>query len=419
MSKPAQASPSETAPLLPLDAGQSALQSELAAAHLALAQAEERLRVAEAASRAKTQFLAAASHDLRQPLHALGLFTESLRNRPHAPEQQLLVDNIHAAVASLDTLFTALLDLSHIEAGGVQVQSRDFQIEELWRRLRVHFDPVAFDKGLALHWRGGHRWAHADPVLVERIVRNLVANALRHAADGGVLVAARVRGDHLLLQVWDSGEGIAPVDQHRVFEEFVQVGPAVRSADAGPRRGLGLGLAIVRRLAALMEAPIGLRSVPGKGSVFSLRLPLGPRGPLPVHTGAEALLTQTLSQRRIVVVEADAAQRQHLAALLARWGGVVKAIEALPMEIPAGQPAPDLLIVGLPPADGQDLTTLAARIRSSLRGPVPITFLGGSAVALAADLPAGVHRLGKPVQPNRLRALLAHQLPASVSQPSV
>lgn len=413
MPNPAQDRPSPSASQPAGDPALVQLQADLAAARLALAEAEQRLQAAEAASRAKTQFLASASHDLRQPLHALGLFTEALRSRTHETEQQALVDNIHAAVASLDSLFTALLDLSHIEAGGVQVQACDFLIEDLWRRLRVHFDPVAFDKGLALHWRGGRHRVHADPVLVERIVRNLVANALRHCEDGGVLVAARPRGDHLLLQVWDSGEGIANADQVRVFDEFVQVGAQARGVEGGARRGLGLGLAIVRRLAALMDAPIGLRSVPGKGSVFSLRLPLGPRKPWTAAAGAEVPLTQTLSQRRMVVVEADTAQREELCALLTSWGGLVKTVGALPLAMPPGEPLPDLLIVGLAAADGSDLPALVGRIWSDLGGPVPITLLGGAVAAGAPDLPAGVHRLGKPLQPNRLRALVAFQLSAA------
>ena len=265
--------PTPTSPL-PAASGLP-LEQQVSALHAQLAEARQALEKAESANLAKTRFLAAASHDLRQPLHALVLFAEALQSRPQAPEQQRLVDNIAAAVSSLDGLFSALLDLTRIDAGGLQARPCDFALDELWQRLRVHFEPVAFDKGLALRLRGGQHRVHADPVLVERIVRNLTANALRYTEDGGVLLAARRRGAHVLLQVWDSGLGIAAADQQRVFDEFVQVGEATRATEPGARRGLGLGLAIVKRLAGLMGADIGLQSVPGRGSVFSLRLPLG------------------------------------------------------------------------------------------------------------------------------------------------
>ena len=163
---------------------------------------------AEVANRAKTQFFTAASHDLRQPLHAMGLFAEALRARAHDPEVAQLVNSINESVDALEGLFSELLDISRIDSGGVAVHPESFELAEIFRKVRLHFEPAAFEKGLALRIRGGRHVALADPLLVERIVRNLVSNAIRYTEDGSVLLACRRRGGRLLLQVWDTGPGI-------------------------------------------------------------------------------------------------------------------------------------------------------------------------------------------------------------------
>ncbi len=241
--------------------------------------AEAARAAAEAATRAKTQFLAAASHDLRQPLHALGMFVAALRAKTQDPQTRPLVDKMGQALDAMDGLFAELMDLSRLDAGAVPVRPSEVPLEGLFARLRLHFEPVAFDKGLALTLRGGQRRVHADPLLLERILRNLLTNAIRYTCDGGVLLVARQRGQQVLLQVWDSGVGIAPQDQQRIFDEFVQVQAVAEGVESVRRNGLGLGLAIVRRLAALMQVPISLRSVPGRGTVFSLVLPVSAPGP--------------------------------------------------------------------------------------------------------------------------------------------
>jgi len=390
---------------------------KLLAARLA---ADRERQQAEAASQAKTRFLAAASHDLRQPLHALSLFANALRDRSHEPDRQRLVDNIAEAVSTLEDLFTELLDISRIDSGAIEVRPTDFHVEVLWRRLRLHFEPVAFDKGLAFTQRGGQHVVHADPVLVERIVRNLTANAVRYTEDGGVLLAARRRGDRVLLQVWDSGVGIAPADQARVFDEFVQVGPARRAGEPGRQRGLGLGLAIVRRLSELMDAPLELVSIPGHGTRLTLSLPLG-RGAAaaPAQAMLPAMLGPTLDQRRIVVVERDAACRAELQVLLSGWGAEVEDFDdAAACELrccaQSGSPnSPDLLVVGSPEGidDPTEAATLA-RLHGLFGAAVPVLHVGG-APALPPHGGTAMRdpeRLGKPLQPNRLRAMVAYKL---------
>jgi K+-sensing histidine kinase KdpD len=212
-------------------------------------------REAEVANRAKTQFFTAASHDLRQPLHAMGLFAEALRQKNHDVEVAHLVNSINESVDALEGLFSQLLDITRIDSGGVEVEPRHFAMGDLFRKLRLHFEPIAFEKGLALRFRGDARIAHADPLLVERIARNLVSNAIRYTSDGSVLVSCRRRNGRLLLQVWDTGTGIDAREQSRVFEEFYQV-PGVERSLQHERRGLGLGLAIVLAVTAFAPAPL-------------------------------------------------------------------------------------------------------------------------------------------------------------------
>ncbi|MEO5698029.1 MAG: HAMP domain-containing sensor histidine kinase, partial [Burkholderiaceae bacterium] len=163
---------------------------------------------AEVANRAKTQFFAAASHDLRQPLHAMGLFAEALRQRTHDPEVAQLVNSINESVDALEGLFSELLDITRIDSGGVEVDPQSFSVADIFRKLRLHYEPTAFEKGLGLRFRGARHVALADPLLVERILRNLLSNAIRYTVDGSVLLSCRRRGERLLLQVWDTGPGI-------------------------------------------------------------------------------------------------------------------------------------------------------------------------------------------------------------------
>jgi len=251
--------------------------------HVEKAAADQARREAETANRSKTQFFAAASHDLRQPLHALGLFAEALRQRVGAGadvEVAHLVHSINGSVDALEGLFSELLDITRIDSGGVEARPEHFPCEAMFARLKLHFEPTAFEKGLALHFHGARHVGFADPVLVERIVRNLLSNAIRYTADGGVVVAARTRGDRLRLEVWDTGLGIREHEQERIFDEFYQVAYDAPPLDPAQRKGLGLGLAIVRRLARVIEAPLELRSTPGRGTVFALTIPLG-RPPRP------------------------------------------------------------------------------------------------------------------------------------------
>ena len=312
------------------------LRAEKRTAEAARAQAEEARLEADIANRAKTQFFAAASHDLRQPLHAMGLFAEALRQRTREPEVAHLVNSVNESVDALEGLFSELLDITRIDSGGLEVRPEHFEMGEILRKVRLHFEPTAFEKGLALRLRGGRHAVHADPLLVERIVRNLVSNAIRYTEDGSVLVSCRRRSGRLLVQVWDTGVGIAAADCGRVFEEFYQV-PGAAQPTHEHRKGLGLGLAIVARLASLMEAPLSVRSALSRGSVFTLSLPVGqaPRA-APTLPPRKGPIDITLTGRLVVIVEDEPAVREGLAVLLAGWGATLAAFGSVAEVKPVG-----------------------------------------------------------------------------------
>ncbi|HEX6364171.1 MAG TPA: ATP-binding protein [Albitalea sp.] len=374
---------------------------------------------AEVANRAKTQFFTAASHDLRQPLHAMGLFAEALRNKIHDEEVAQLVNSINGSVDALEGLFSELLDITRIDSGRIDVQPQSFEVGDILRKLKLHFEPTAFEKGLALRLRGGRHIAHADPVLVERIVRNLVSNAIRYTDDGGVLVSCRRRGDTLRLQVWDTGVGIPEAERSRVFEEFYQV-PGTGAPSPQQRKGLGLGLAIVKRLAELMNAPLALCSQPGRGTVFTLELPVGKAvRPAVAAVSAKRASSLTLDGRLIVVVEDEPAVRSGLEALLRGWGATLASFDSVAAartwaaQVDPPLPRPDLLIVDYRLENGLNGVDALNALRGRF-GPVPaIVVTGSTMTGLEQEAhDKDFHLLIKPVVPNKLRAMIAFKLNA-------
>ena len=385
--------------------------------------ADEARRAAEIANRAKTQFFTAASHDLRQPLHAMGLFAEALRQRVHEPEVAQLVNSINESVDALEGLFSELLDITRIDTGGIEVHEQHFEVGDILRKLRLHFEPAAFEKGLTLRLRGGRHVVFADPLLVERILRNLVSNAIRYTNDGSVLVSCRRQGERVLLQVWDTGVGIREPEQKKIFDEFYQV-PGGRVVDPEQRKGLGLGLAIVKRLAQLMNAPLGLRSHPGRGTVFTLELPPGkaPRAPAQMLPG-KGPVGITLAGRLIVIVEDEPAVRAGLEVLLRGWGAGIKAFESVAESAAWAATCdpevvqPDLLIVDYRLEEGRTGVDAITVLRQRFGSKVPAILVTGSTMT-GHEKDAQVHDfhlLIKPVVPNKLRAMIAFKLGVKVA----
>jgi len=372
---------------------------------------------AEAANRAKSRFLAAASHDLRQPMHAMGLLASALRHKKLDADAARIVASINESVDALEEQFSQLLDQSRIESGTVEVRARCFAMSELYRKLRLRFEPLAFEKGLALRFRGDAQLVHTDPLLLDRIVNNLVSNAVRYTRDGTVLVGCRRRGDRLLLQVWDTGDGIHEQDQKRVFDETHQWSDS-RFEDAPHRQRQGLGLSIVRGLSELIGAPVSLRSSRGCGSVFTVDLPVGrPTDALDAEPLAHESPSTTLDAHSIVVIEDDEAVRRGLESLLTGWGARVHSFDSLASCLKWAVSSytvvrPDLVVVDYWLESGVNGVDALAALREQFGTDIPGILISAAALS-ATDIHSRierVHLLVKPVVPVKLRALITHTI---------
>jgi signal transduction histidine kinase len=371
---------------------------------------EERTRQLQDANLSKSRFLAAASHDLRQPLHALNLFAAQLRYEKDQAERDRLALRIDTAVANMNELFNALLDISRLDAGAMTASVSAFPVSRVLSRIAATFTQAAHDKGLGLRTVLSSAWIRSDPILLEQILLNLVSNAVRYTASGGIVVGCRRMGDRLRIDVCDTGIGIAPEQQSRIFREFYQVTAPGRSGKVG----LGLGLAIVERLGAVLDHRIGLVSTPGKGSRFSITVPRVPAGAAPVAATAPAgAATGDLAGRRIVVIDDDALALEGTAGLLRSWGCLVVTArsdrEALARL--KGKP-PDLIISDFHLEDGRTGGDAIAALRQGLGRQVPAFLISGDITQeRLRETGAGAHHLlHKPVNPMALRAMISSLL---------
>ena len=391
-----------------LQAHQDELQVRIIHATADLAAKKEE---AERANTAKSRFFASASHDLRQPLHALGLFGEALKQRVSSSELQTLASQISSSISSLETLLNALLDVSRLDAGTIEVRKRHFPASQLFDHIRQQFEGPAAAKGLKLRVRPTSWILFSDPVLLERILINLVSNALRYTQDGRIVVAGRKRGNSLLIQVWDTGIGIPKSALDTIFEEFVQLNNPERDRE----KGLGLGLAIVSRTVSLLGLRISVQSRVGHGSVFSLEVPLGSRHQISPVESPSLALAASLQQRLAVVVDDEVPILRAMESLFKTWGvGLVtarSAEEALAQLRQLGS-APDFLITDYSLGDNTNGIEVARRFRSVFGAGLPVLVLTGDTApdTMQRITEAGFKIMYKPVRPARLRAALAHLL---------
>ncbi|MBB6186399.1 hybrid sensor histidine kinase/response regulator [Rhodanobacter sp. MP7CTX1] len=293
------------------------MEQEIELATLELASKNEAL---EAASVARARFLAAASHDLRQPLYALTLFSSALAVDEYDPLRLDRIAHIQECVQSLDHLFSELLDLSRLEAGAIQVEITEFPLDQIFAEVSRNFDMVAEQRGLRLTMRRSGMWVRSDRSMLTRILNNLVSNALRYTHQGGALVGVRRDGEaRVRVEVWDTGNGIAAEHLSSVFDEFYRIDdhPEVGSGD-GSHPGLGLGLATVQRLAELLDTTVLVKSRLRRGSVFHFQLPTVP-AQLELAGFAEDLPAD-LAGKRVLVMDDDPAILSGIRYLLRSWG---------------------------------------------------------------------------------------------------
>lgn len=396
--------------------GVNQMATKLAATHADLNQqieqatAELRARKdeAEQASIAKTRFLAAASHDLRQPMHALGLFITELSQHRLAPASRHLVTQISASSSAMADLLDSLLDLSRLEAGMVQPRIRPFPLQSVFERIESAFRPEAITRGIRFRIHPSHLWTRSDPVLLERILGNLVSNALRYTPSGSVLLGCRRHQGQIVLQVRDNGIGIPRASQSIIFREFVQLNNPERAKD----KGLGLGLAIVARLAELLTHPVSLSSSPERGSIFSCTLPL--------HA-SELQESDDTSQRapgdiaglRVWLFDGDTLALRSMEGLLTSWGCRVRTAASLDQLAAScggigSLPAPDAVICDLRLPGALDGVRTISRVRAQFRPPPAAALVTGDTspdiTRLAQD--AALPLMIKPLRPARLRAFL-------------
>ena len=375
---------------------------------------EERTQQLRLANQAKSRFLASASHDLRQPLHALGLFVAQLRSPMSGQERRQVVDRIDAALASMNDLFDALLDISKLDSGALTPNKTEFPVARLLKQMESTFAGAAREKELSLTVVSSGAWVRSDFILLERIMLNLVSNALRYASRGGVLVGCRRRDAVLRIEVWDTGRGIPASEHQKIFDEFYRLGEPNRD----PRSGLGLGLAIVDRLCRLLDHPIELTSTVGKGSRFAVSVPLAAAQVASSKDAVPARLPLNASgETLVVVIDDDPLVRDGMAGLLRSWGfGVVAAGAdgaALTALAEHGR-SPDLIISDFRLSDGKTGIEVIDKLRSALGTRTPAFLISGdtNAEPLHRARASGLQLLHKPVNPMALRAMLIHMLNA-------
>ena len=375
----------------------SALNEELAAAKA----------VAERANLGKTRFLAAASHDVLQPLNAAGLFAGALLQKLDRPEQKGLVGDIENCLRTAEGVLTDLLDISKLDAGVVQAQVTDVPVRELFGALEAEFALTARARGLELRMRPSDAVVRSDAQLLRRVLQNFVANAIRYTTRGAVLVACRRRGGLLSIEVRDTGPGIATEQLGRIFEEFYRA-PTARAGDATAGKGFGLGLAIADRIARRLEHRLIVRSTLGRGSLFAVEAPAGTATPALARPARRTPVAGSLAGVRALVIDNDVAVLRAMVVLLESWQCDVRAAGA-ERDLPALDAwRPDVLIVDYHLDDGVTGLAVAARIRAAVGAELPLVVITADAADTTRDEieVAGGAYLRKPVRPLALHSVL-------------
>jgi len=369
----------------------------------------ERTEQLAAANRAKTRFLAAASHDLRQPVHALGLYVAQLHDTASPEERERLHGKIEASTAGVSELLEALLDISKLDAGTVTPQPGEFAVQAVLNRLESSFSIAAQAKGLRLQVRPSPVRVATDPVLLERILINLTANAVRYTTAGGVLVGCRKRAGKVRIEVWDTGIGIATDERERIFEEFYQA-HVVPSENT---KGLGLGLAIVERLARLLGLAVDVRSVHGLGSMFAVEVPFATGVAPAASIARDPQMQMRFDGALALVVDDDPDAREAATGLLQQWGWRVlscgSGAEALTV-LGDSVAVLDVIVSDYRLASDELGTEVIQRVRSACRREVPAVVVSGDVTAELQEIARGarLHVLYKPLQAAKLRTLLHH-----------
>jgi len=360
---------------------------------------------------AKSRLLAAASHDLRQPLHALGLFVAQLRTASTPTERSPIFERIDTAIATMNELFNSLLDISRLDAGALAPNMTEFPIGEVLKRVHTTFADSARAAGLRFRIVASSAWVRSDFVFLEQILLNLVSNAVRYTANGGIVVGCRRRGGQLRIEVWDTGPGIPEDQRKKIFGEFYRYG----NPQGDQTVGLGLGLAIVDRLCGLLNQSVELTSTVGRGSRFAVSAPIAASQRRAVQAAPAPVPLDVVAGKLIAVVDDDRLALDGMSGLLRSWGCRIicgcSAAEVL-AELSGSDGPPDLIISDFHLSEGKTGLEAIEQLRATIHSPVP-AFLVSADVSPALRDQAracGYHLLHKPVDPISLRAMLNRTL---------
>jgi signal transduction histidine kinase/CheY-like chemotaxis protein len=370
--------------------------------------------VAERANRFKTGFFTAVGHDLLQPLHAARLSLSALGEIHDDKQHKRLIGQADHALSTIEELLRTILDLSKLESGALKPLLQPVEISDLFRSVLVDIEPIARDKQLLLSMRTGSVTVTSDPLMLRRILQNLLANAVQYTEHGRVLLASRKRGSQLRIDVWDTGPGIAPSEQSKIFEEFHR-GAAGQRSHAG---GFGIGLAIIARMADALGHRIELRSEAGRGTCFSVYVPLSDvvleRAAPQAGGKLAASRAYGLASSKVAVIDNDVGVREAMRSLLDNWGCETRLLAGLAdvETMIASEPGfrPDIILADYHLDNGDSGLSAVERLREARGAEIPAVVITAdhSTDVTDAVMSTGCEILRKPVRPAELRALITH-----------
>lgn len=382
--------------------------SERSAAESGLREAK---REAEQANLSKTKFLAAVSHDLLQPLNAARLFTSALLEQSFGPKAEGLVRSVSTSLDDVENLLGTLVDISKLDAGVITPDVTAFDLRDLLNNIAREFRQMALAEGLRLDFVPSSAIVHSDSQLLARILRNFLTNAIRYTEQGRIVLGCRRQANHVLLQVWDTGAGIPGDKLTEIFQEFKRIRPMGGQGD----KGLGLGLAIVDKIARMLGHEVSVSSEEGRGSVFSVRVPLGKLRPAPPAPRDSVAVSADhgLSGARVWVIDNDLAICQGMKTLLEGWDcQVVTAISAddLAGKVDVVNARVDLILADYHLDNDENGVDAVAIINRQRHRPAPVLMITAN---YTNELKQHIRELGyllmnKPVKPLKLRSVLTH-----------
>ncbi len=363
--------------------------------------------IAEKANQEKSRFIAAASHDLRQPLHSLGLFINALENKSKNAQNESLFDKINQSLNNLGQLFNSILDISKLDADAIEFRKTHFELSEIFTALRTEYQQTAELRSIDFKLSGGDQIVYTDRILLQRIIKNLVDNAFAYTKHGTISIMAKLVDDEVTVEVIDSGVGIPEAEQKNIFSEFYQLNNPERDRD----KGLGLGLSIVKRLCTLLDINYSLVSKADEGTTFTLTLPAGSKTKISTNISKESPPSWTLNHIKVMVIDDEKAIRESMKEVLHSWQLEVKVVEGLSSAtklLSTSEFTPDIIISDFRLRGNENGVDVVNTLKHQFKiSPECLLISGDTSVeSLDRIKESGFLYLHKPVSPMLLRRAL-------------